>query len=109
MPRCAAAWVEGIHRSGSNSPRIITSSGAGTACGLVVSQPRPASARRVRISENSVSSAVSSQAKSMSASAAAACSVAAALTARSSGSPGGMTIRSRGRVCLRFAVLSLIG
>jgi hypothetical protein len=30
----------GIHTSGSNSPRIITSSGAGSASGLVVNQPR---------------------------------------------------------------------
>ena len=49
------------------------------------------------ISENCGSSAVSSQARSTSAAAAAARSPAVAWTARDSGSPGGITTRSRGR------------
>src|SRR6185437_1842211 len=36
VPRCAAAWVEGIHTSGSNSPRIITSSAAAKTIGTEV-------------------------------------------------------------------------
>jgi hypothetical protein len=46
-PRRAAGYEDGIHTSGSNSPTTIASSAAGKAAsGLVVSQPRPASARR---------------------------------------------------------------
>src|SRR5262249_33336337 len=52
VPRPAASWVNGTHTSGSNSPRTIASSGAGNVSGPAVSQPRPASARRVATSEN---------------------------------------------------------
>jgi hypothetical protein len=96
-PRRAAAWDDGTHTSGSNSPRIMASSAAGNVSGPVVSQPRPASARRVPMSENSASSAVSSQTTSTSAAAAAERSSAAAATATDSGRPGGKTTRSRGR------------
>ena len=60
-PRRAAGCERGIHTSGSNCPRVMASSGAGSVSGLAVSQPRPASARCSRIGENSASSGVSIQ------------------------------------------------
>jgi hypothetical protein len=97
VPRPAAAWVDGTQTSGSNSPKTIASSGAGNVSGPAVSQPRAASARRVPTSENSASSAVSSQTTSTSAATAAARSRAAAATAMDSGRSGSIAIRSRGR------------
>jgi hypothetical protein len=97
LPRRAAACGAGTHTSGSKSPRTIASSGASSASGLVVSQPRPASARRCAIIENSASRGASIQATSTSASAAADRSAEAVCTARASGRRGGTTTRSRGR------------
>ena len=45
-PLRAAGCQDGIHTSGSNSPRVMASSGAGSASGLAVSQPRPAASGR---------------------------------------------------------------
>src|SRR2546429_30174 len=55
VPRRAAVCSAGTHTSGSNSPRLMASSGAGSASRLVTSQPRPASARGGRIREDSAS------------------------------------------------------
>src|SRR5260370_28170009 len=55
LPRRAAGCDEETRTSGSKSPSTIASSGAGSASGLVVSHPRPASARRCQITENSAS------------------------------------------------------
>src|SRR6202012_1467495 len=95
-PHRAAGWAAGIHTSGSSSSTIIISRPSGTASCPAVSQPRPASARQVLISENSGSRASSSQARSTSAPAAAR-SLAAAGTASDSGSPGGIPPRNWGR------------
>src|SRR6266516_7027287 len=96
VPRRAAGCERGIHKSGSNCPRLIASSGAGSAPGLAVIQPRPVSARCWRTGENSASSGVSSQTTSTSAPAAADRSADAVLTVRASGRAAGMTNRSRG-------------
>ena len=96
-PPGAAGCAQGIHATGSNLPRLITSSAGGTASPAGVSQPRPASARRWPIAENSASSGVSSQARSTSAPAAADRSRAAVWTVSVSGRYGGTTNRSRGR------------
>ena len=96
-PLRAAGCEDGIHTSGSNSPRLMASSGAGSASGLAVSQPSPASARRWRIGENSASSADSSQVMATSPAPAADRSLEVACTASESGRSAGMTNRSRGR------------
>ena len=55
LPRRAAGCDEQTRTPGSKSPSTIAPGGAGSASGLVVSHPRPASARRCQITENPAS------------------------------------------------------